>query len=95
MCTPDRKTLQVFKEKKNLSTATRRASLRCSDVSAYLMRSIVLAPALHIRPHPSRLYSQAQRHDGPAQDEQADLLPGKHYTFPWSSVHPQQVNDTR
>lgn len=74
---------------------TYRACLRCSDVSAYFMRSIVLAPALHIRPHPSRLYSQAQRHDGPAQVEQVDLLSGEHHPFPWSSVHPQQVNKSR
>lgn len=66
-------------------------SVCCRDVSAYAERRIVVVPALHIRPHPLRLNSQAQHNDGPAQVKQGDLLSGEHFPVPGSPVHPQQV----
>ena len=65
------------------------------DVSAYSVRSVVVVPALHILPHPTRLYSQAQSDDGPAQVKQGDLLSGEHFPGPGSSVQPEQVNSDK
>lgn len=65
------------------------SSVRCSDVSTHSERSIVVVvPALHIRPHPTRLFSQALLYDGPAQVKQVDLLSGEYFPIPGCSVQP-------